>query len=70
MSFPLTFWDIGLWIAVIAIILLATLEVLSPYYGQTSIVIEENRLKMVALFFALLFVLIILIQVYRIITLP
>ena len=70
MSFHLTFWDIGLWIAVIAIILLATSEILSPYHGQTSIVIEENRLKMVALFFAILFMLIVLIWVYQIITLP
>jgi len=70
MSFHLTFWDIGLWIAVIAIILLATWEVLSPYHGETGILIEENRLKMVALFFGLLFMLIVLIQVYQIITLP
>jgi len=68
MSFPLTFWEIGL--AVIVIILLATSEILSPYHGETGIVIEEKRLKMVAIFFAMLFMLIVLIRVYQIITLP
>jgi len=70
MSFPLTFWDIGLWIAVIALILLAKSEILSPYYGETGIVIEENRLRIVALFFAMLFMLIALIRVYQIIAFP
>ena len=70
MQFPLTFWDISIWIAVIALILLATSEILSPYHGETGIVIEENRLRMVALFFAMLFMLIVLIRVYQIITLP
>jgi len=68
MSFPLTFWEIGL--AVIVIILLATSEILSPYHGETGIVIEEKRLKMVAIFFAMLFMLIVLIRVYQIIALP
>jgi len=67
-SFPLTFWEIGL--AVITIILLATSEILSPYHGETGILIEEKRLKMVAYFFGVLFMLIVLIRVYQIITLP
>lgn len=70
MQFPLTFWDISIWITVIAIILLATSEIVSPYHGETGIVIEENRLRMVALFFAMLFILILLIQFYQIIALP
>ena len=70
MWFPLTFWDIGLWVAVIAIILLATSEIFSPYHGETGILIEEKRLRMAALFFAMLFMLIALIRVYQIITLP
>lgn len=73
MQFPLPFWDIGLWwcwIAVIAIILLTTSEFLSSYHGETGIVIEENRLRMVALLFATLFMLIVLIRVYQIIAFP
>jgi len=70
MQFPLSFWDISVWIAVIAIILLATSELLSPHHGETGILIEENRLRMVALFFAILFILIVLIHVYQIIALP
>jgi len=69
-QFPLTFWDISIWITVITIILLATSEIVSPYHGETGIVIEENRLRMVALFFAMLFILILLIQFYQIIALP
>jgi len=61
MQFPPTLWDISSWIGVIAIILLVTSEIVSSYYGETGIVMEENRLRMVALFFAMLFTLIVLI---------
>jgi len=49
-DFPLTIWDISLWIAVMAIILLVTSELLAPYseyFGD--FVIEKTRLRLVAL---------------------
>jgi len=50
MSFPLSLWDISLWLAVMAIILLTTSELVS-YYSQYlgGIVIEKDRLRLVAI---------------------
>ena len=67
MDFPLSFWDISLWLAVTAIILLATSELLSPHYGKTSILIENRRLRTVALTVGLLFMFTLFIRIYLII---
>jgi len=67
MQFPLSFWDISLWLAVTAIILLTTSELLSPYYGKTNILIEKRRLTAVALTVGLLFMFTVFIRVYQII---
>jgi len=48
--FPLSIWDISLWIAVTAIILLATSELLAPYSDYFGdFVIEKTRLRIAAL---------------------
>ena len=67
MQFPLSFWDISLWLAVTAIILLVTSELLSPYYGKTGILIEKRRLRTVALTVGLLFMFTVFIRIYQII---
>ena len=64
MQFSLPFWDISLWLAVTAIILLATSELISPYYGHTSLIIEKRRLKQVALLLDILFMFTVLIRIY------
>jgi hypothetical protein len=64
MRFPLSFWDISLWLAITAVILLATSELISPYYGQTSLIIEKGRLRRAAVLLGLLFVLTVLIRIY------
>ncbi len=43
--FPLDLWDISLLIAVIAIILLVSSEMLSSYYGKVDILIDKKKLK-------------------------
>jgi len=50
MEFPLTVWDVSLWLAVMAIILLITSELLfsSTSFAQ-SIVVDKKRLRLVAL---------------------
>lgn len=63
---PLSFWDLSLWLAVTAIILLVTSELLSPYYGRTSIIINKKRLRTVALFLGILFMLTVVIRVSEI----
>ncbi len=70
MEFPLTFWDLSLWLAVTAIILLATAELISPYYGQTNILIDKRRLRQAALTLGILFIITVIIRVYGIITTP
>jgi hypothetical protein len=49
MRFPLSLWDISLWIAVTAIILLVTSELLSPYSDYFGdFVIDKTRLRLAA----------------------
>ena len=55
MWFPIGFFDISLWLAISAIILLATSELINPYYGQTGLIIEKGRLRTVAFILGFLF---------------
>lgn len=50
MNFPLSFSDISLWLAVMAIMLLVTSELLtSPTGPLRNVTIEKNRLRLLAL---------------------
>jgi hypothetical protein len=53
--FPLDFWDISLLTAILAIILLITSEMLSPYYGKVNIPIDKKRLKRSSIAFSVIF---------------
>jgi len=68
MIFPLSFWDISLWLAVTAIILLITSELISPYYGKTNLLINKKRLRNVALIMSILFLITVALRIYGIIT--
>jgi hypothetical protein len=70
MAFPLGLWDLSLWAAITAIILLATSELLSPYYGRTRLMINKRRLRIVALVVALIFLATVAYRIYGIVTLP
>ena len=70
MNFPLTFWDISLWLAITAIILLITSELISPYYGKTNILINKKRLRNIALTISTLFLITVAIRIATIITSP
>jgi hypothetical protein len=70
MDFPLTFWDTSLWLAVTAIILLITSELISPYYGRTNLLINKKRLKNAALTVSILFLATVAIRVANIIISP
>jgi hypothetical protein len=70
MQFPLGFWDISLLLAITAIILLVTSELLSPYYGKTGIQINNKRLKNTALTFSILFLTTVAIRIISIISTP
>lgn len=63
MMFPLSFSDLILWIAVTALILLVTSELLSPYYGRPNIYIDKKRLRMVSLTFGVIFLFAVIIEI-------
>ena len=67
MQFPLSLWDISLWLAATAIILLVTSELISPNYGKTNLLIEKKRLRNVALTISILFLITVVIRIYEII---
>jgi len=69
-TFPLTFWDISLLLAVTAIILLVTSELLSPYYGKTSLKINKKKLRNAALTASILFLTTVAIRIATIILNP
>jgi hypothetical protein len=64
MQFPLSFSDITLWLAITAIILLATSELISPYYGKINLLIDKNRLRLAALGVGIVFIVSIIAQVF------
>ena len=70
MDFPLGFWDISLWLAVTAIILLITSELISPYYGKTNLLINKKRLRNVSIIVSTLFLITVAIRIATIITSP
>ena len=70
MAFPLGLWDLSLWAAITAIILLATSELLSPYYGRTRLMINKRRLRIVALIVALIFLATVAYRIYEIVAKP
>jgi hypothetical protein len=68
MDFPLSFWDLSLWLAVTAIILLITSELISPHYGKTNLLINKKRLKKTSLTISILFLTTVAIRIVNIIT--
>ena len=64
MDFPLSLLDISLWIAVTAIILLITSELLAPYSDSFGdFVIDKERLRLAALFLGVAFMVTVIIRV-------
>ncbi|MGQ9460587.1 MAG: hypothetical protein ACUVRA_05100 [Candidatus Bathyarchaeaceae archaeon] len=64
MQFPLSMSDISLWIAVMAIILLITSELISPYsehFGDFAI--DKARLRLMALILGAAFMVTVLLRV-------
>ena len=70
MSFPLVFSDLSLWLAVTAIILLVTSELLSPSYGNTNIYINNKRLRNAAVVVSILFLVTLAIRIINMVINP
>jgi hypothetical protein len=67
MDFPLSISDISLWLAITAIILLITSELLSQYFGKTNLLVNKKRLWNAALTASTLFLITVAIRVVTII---
>ena len=70
MTFPLSFWDISLLLAIIAIILLITSEMVSSYYGKINILINKKKLRNVALVVSIFFLATVAVRVINILIYP
>ena len=67
MNFPLSTSDVGLWLAITAIILLVTSELLtsSPTTYLSDIVIERTRLRLVAIGVGMAFMFTVLLRIFQ-----
>ncbi|MCK4478478.1 hypothetical protein KAU88_08150 [Candidatus Bathyarchaeota archaeon] len=66
MNFPLSTSDIGLWLAITAIILLVTSELLSsPTTYLSDIVIERTRLRLISIGVGMAFMLTVLLRIFQ-----
>ena len=66
MRFPLSVSDIGLWLAVTAIILLVTSELLSSSTGRLgNVAVEKKRLRIAALALGLGFMATVIMRVFE-----
>lgn len=64
---PLLFTDVSLLLAVGSIVLLITAELSSPYYGQTGLKINRQKLRNVAYAVGVVFLITVVIRVIEII---
>jgi len=68
MQFPFDFWNISLWLAVSGIILLITAQLVSAYDGKATLLIDQRKLKTAAVIMGILFLAMVAIRIYGIIT--
>jgi len=67
MTFPLGLWDLSLWLAITAIILLVSSGLLSIYHGRTNLHINNKRLRNVGLAVSILFLITVALRIIGII---
>ena len=63
MQFPLSLSDVSLWIAITALILLVTSELLFSYTGNINFPIDKARLRLVSLVLGVAFMVTVLLRV-------
>jgi hypothetical protein len=68
MIFPLNLLDISLLLAIIAIVLLVTSELLSPHHRKENVLINKKKLRTAAIAFSILFLATIVIRIVGMIT--
>ena len=66
MRFPLSVSDVGLWLAVTAIILLVTSELLLSSTGRLgNVAVDKKRLRLVALALGVCFMVTVVVRVFQ-----
>lgn len=66
MNFPMSMSDISLWLAVMAIILLITSEIISSVSGHFGdVIIEKKRLRLVAIALGLGFMATVVFRIFQ-----
>ena len=68
MQIPLDFWNISLWLAITATILLITAQLLTAYDGKATLLLDKKKLKATAAIAGLLFLATVAIRIYGIVT--
>lgn len=67
MQIPLDFWNISLWLAITAVVLLITAQLVSAYDGPATLLIDKKRLRNTALVIGISFLATVAIRIYGII---
>jgi hypothetical protein len=67
-NFPLGIWDISLLLAITAIILLITSEMLSQYYGKINIRIDRRKLRNTSIAVSIIFLITVILRIILLIT--
>jgi hypothetical protein len=63
MNFPLRIWDISLLLAITAIILLITSEMLSQYYGKINVRISRRKLRNTSIVVSIFFLITVILRI-------
>ena len=61
--FPLDFWDLSFFLAVMALILMITLKLLLPQNVNPKILINKKRLEQAAIIISLLFLITVVLRI-------
>lgn len=67
MQFPFDFWIVSLFFAVTGIILLITAQLASAYDGKATILVDQKKLRTIALVIGILFLATVAIRIYGIV---
>lgn len=67
MEFPLSLWELSLWLVITTLILLVTSEIVSPYYNQKGLLINRRRLRNTTLTMGILVLATFALQIYEIV---
>jgi len=51
--FNFSFWDLALWLAASSLVMLVASELLVPYFGRKTVLIDAKKLRIVAIIFSL-----------------